>query len=83
MLCKYLYVDEGKMCEKIHAIMAWETLYFPSFFFYHNLYDHGDSCCFSSQDLVNLVQSNVTNFNANLSKYIPVLFVLCIYLNHI
>ena len=21
------------MCEKIHAVMAWETLYFPSFLF--------------------------------------------------
>ena len=47
------------MCEKIHAIMAWETLYFPSFFFYHDHHNHGGSHCFSSQDLGNLVQSNL------------------------
>ena len=58
---------EKEMCEKIHAIMAWEILYFPNFFFYHDHHDHGESCRFSSQDLVSLVQSNL-----NMLKFIKI-----------
>ena len=71
MLCKYLLLTEEEMCEKIHAIMAWETLYFPSFFFYHDHQDHDNSHCFSSQDLVDLLQSNliIPRIYQNSSQY--------------